>query len=688
MTDDSELRLSRRALVSGLAASAVATQLVPAEALAAADTRPCHPPHYLKWIGRRERRWSDDIGPAGFVNYYGEPFHYDARIVVDKQSLPSCGLWGATASSMEGPGRVKRNLQKARLNGKPSSTDCHVWPSENDLHFERRIAETYDALATACPDPRGLNQPIRFCAVGSRHSSSDVYKRVKGGRAVVLHIEGINQVLPGRTEFDPAFIRRHAEADDPRYFAMVGAGITICALNETLWTQGLAIETQGSFDGQTLAGAISTGTHGAGVAEGAVADSVEAVVVITCLDTPEGPRWEVVQIEPDPADAITEPDLFRTERAGVPWRLVQDSRLFESAIVAMGTMGIIVAYVMRVKPAYFLYERRVGRPWTEVRGNLFERMRHPPNDFTAEGWRYELVVNSNPFDNVHDWATTEVYRNAWTYDLNYQEEVREIPQKWAGGLARNVNLGGNLGNTITRLANRSLVKGRRVGEFADRCYRVLKLGQGEFVQAWGTEFMVPADRGAELVDWILKTNLEVGDLKRFLPRKTRLVNPFGVRFATGRRGFLSMVRWKRNGELLPVCTAELTEAVKNNRARNLEPGDKPCAKEVVGAWADRFTAEFGDNGRVHWGQVQGNTGRRELDQAYDPDEIEAWYQSFRVLNAYGLFDTTFARRMQFAQQRDADRGKPVPTYRGLGAPLVEAPIRVRDMPDGPVPREQ
>ena len=220
------------------------------------------------------------------------------------------------------------------------------------------------------------------------------------------------------------------------------------------------------------------------------------------------------------------------------------------------------------------------------------------------------------------------------------------------------------------------MRGERVGAFADRCYRVLKLGQGEFVQAWGTEVMVPVERASELVDWVQRTNPERGALKRGKPRRHRLVNPYGVRFCTGRRGFLTPVRWIRDGSPSLVCTVELTEAVKNNRERNLGPRDngKPSGKEIVAHWAEEFVKHFGSDGRVHWGQVHGAFGPEQLAVCYTQQEIDGWFDGFRTLNPYGVFDTAFARRLGFVERRRAQKDQPQPRYRGLGKPLREAVV--------------
>lgn len=639
--------MDRRAFLASLAAAAFVRD-------AWADDRPCHPPKYLKWTEKRERWWADRVGPHGFVNYYGEPFAFDAAVNVPRVDVPTCAVWGAH------PGRLGEThditgVLKAIAAGE-SSSDCHIWPTQSAKDLDAAVAGILAQLRAACPTP-GAPAPMRFVGVGSHHSSSDVYQRLDATPTAAVRVDGANQILLGRPEWRSGHGARRREALGLAYdpaFGLVGAGLHVCELNEALWDRGLAIETQGSFDGQTLAGAISTGTHGAGAQHGAIADSVEAIVVVTAVVGEGGQgRWEVLQIEPDPDDAITDPQAFVADHGGVSWRLVQDRTLFEAAIVGMGTMGVIVAYLMRVRPAYFLRELRVGRAWSELRGNLVERATVPATGFAAEGWRYELVVNPNPVHGVADWLCTEVYRDSWSYDLDYLSTLREIPDKWVGEVTRKTNLGGQLGDVLSQKTGMALVRGRRLGAFADRCYRVLKLGQGEFVQAWGTEFMIPAERGAEAVDWILSENPRIGYLRRFYPRKYRLINPFGVRFSRGRRGWLSPTRRLAGDTPMLTCTIELTDAVKDVDARNIGPQDngKPAAKEIIADWAERWVKAFGPDARLHWGQVQGRFSGEDLRACYPADDIARWTDAFRTLNPFGLFDNAFAERLGFVAAR-------------------------------------
>ena len=82
-------------------------------------------------------------------------------------------------------------------------------------------------------------------AVGSGHSFTDCACT----DGLMLDLGGMDRVL---------------DADTTSGLVTVEAGITLHALGKRLAELGLAMENQGDIDSQTLAGAISTATHGTG----------------------------------------------------------------------------------------------------------------------------------------------------------------------------------------------------------------------------------------------------------------------------------------------------------------------------------------------------------------------------------------------------------------------------------------
>jgi L-gulono-1,4-lactone dehydrogenase len=132
------------------------------------------------------------------------------------------------------------------------------------------------------------------------------------------------------TMVDVAALSGVIDADPASGLVKVGGGTVLAALNEELNRLGLAMENLGDIDRQTIAGAISTGTHGTGAGLRNISSQVEAIELVLA----DGTARELT--------ARAEPDLLRAARVGV------------------GALGAISAVTLRCVPAFVLH--RVDRP--------------------------------------------------------------------------------------------------------------------------------------------------------------------------------------------------------------------------------------------------------------------------------------------------------------------------------------
>jgi len=107
----------------------------------------------------------------------------------------------------------------------------------------------------------------------------------------------------------------------------VWGGSNLKELGAQLWQQGYAMENLGDINKQSIAGAISTGTHGTGIEFGSL--STQAVG-ITLLQA----NGEIMEINAD-----------------------EHSELLRAAQLSLGMLGIIVKVTLKVLPAYQLVSR-------------------------------------------------------------------------------------------------------------------------------------------------------------------------------------------------------------------------------------------------------------------------------------------------------------------------------------------
>ncbi|MFC5285497.1 D-arabinono-1,4-lactone oxidase [Actinokineospora guangxiensis] len=122
----------------------------------------------------------------------------------------------------------------------------------------------------------------------------------------------------------------------------VRSGTTLARLNAELDRLGLAMTNLGDIDAQTVAGAISTGTHGTGARFGGIATQVEALELVLA-------DGSVVTCSAD-----ERPDLFAAARVG------------------LGALGVITAVTLRTEQAFVLSAVERPEPVDDVLDGLDE----------------------------------------------------------------------------------------------------------------------------------------------------------------------------------------------------------------------------------------------------------------------------------------------------------------------------
>ncbi|MEM9467616.1 MAG: D-arabinono-1,4-lactone oxidase [Actinomycetota bacterium] len=126
------------------------------------------------------------------------------------------------------------------------------------------------------------------------------------------------------------------EIDRNSGLVTVGAGITLKKLNRVLDRHGLALTNMGDIDKQSIAGAISTGTHGTGLAYGGIATQVRGLRLLT-------PDGEAVDV-----DATRHAELFACARVG------------------LGALGIITRVTLQAVPSFRIHAVETSHSLDEV----------------------------------------------------------------------------------------------------------------------------------------------------------------------------------------------------------------------------------------------------------------------------------------------------------------------------------
>lgn len=209
----------------------------------------------------------------------------------------------------------------------------------------------------------------KFRGVGSGHSHSEAAKP-RDGFNDLKEIDGELRQPDRWLKENPPGYGDDADPIDPHHLVRLGAGTTIKLLNRGILPNKdppLALPNMGSWDGQTLAGAINTSTHGTGLGLGTLADLVRSVEIITvpeAMAVDDEPLVRMLRVEP--SDGITEPVAFAKDAHRHDMTLIQDDDLFHSVVVGYGSMGIVYGYTIECREAFWLHEEMTVTHWNDV----------------------------------------------------------------------------------------------------------------------------------------------------------------------------------------------------------------------------------------------------------------------------------------------------------------------------------
>jgi L-gulono-1,4-lactone dehydrogenase len=309
-------------------------------------------------------------------------------------------------------------------------------------------------------------RPARILRPGSREELTEaVAAAAAAGEKLRVAASGHSFTEAALTE--GTMIRLEAlsgvlDADRGSGLVRVGGGTVLADLNEQLAGLGLAMENLGDIDRQTIAGAISTGTHGTGARLRNISAQVEGLELILG----DGSVRHL--------SAATNPELLRAARVGV------------------GALGVISAVTLRCVPAFTLLRVDAPHPREEVLDSFDERAdAHDHFElFTFPYSDLALVLERN---------RTEEPPRPRGRAAAYLNDV--VLENWAlEALAATGKAVPRLIPALSRLAGR-LASGSRTSDRSDRVF-----ANDRRVRFTEMEYAVPREHGPEaarrVVEWV------------------------------------------------------------------------------------------------------------------------------------------------------------------------------------------
>ncbi len=282
-----------------------------------------------------------------------------------------------------------------------------VWNNDPERSTLPNYKATTSALQKLIGESRAIDERIR--AFGGGWS----FSKAPATDGTLINTKPLNY----KFQIGPSAVSARFKGKRKNLY-FVQCGNSVAELNKYLFSEKKSLPTTGASNGQTIAGAFSTGTHGAGLDVGAVCDYVVAIHLIVSAT-------RHVWLERASNPVIMDSKLPGPLGADV----IRDDAIFNAALVSFGSFGIVHGVVLEVENQYFLNafrkKMRFNKKLRDTMEDLdFSRLDLPrPKD---RPFHFQVVMN--PFEPDGDAYVTTMYR-----DSKRVGDIPPPPAKIGGG---------------------------------------------------------------------------------------------------------------------------------------------------------------------------------------------------------------------------------------------------------------
>lgn len=393
-------------------------------------------------------------------------------------------------------------------------------------------------------------------------------------------------------------------------FAQCGAAIG--ELNTYLAKKGRSLKTSGASNGQTIARALSTGTHGSAFGVGAIQDFIVGLHLIV---GPSRHLWLERASYP-----VMQPSF--AQKLGA--ELIRDDTLFNAALVSFGSFGIIHAVMLETEPIFLLEAHRQRLPFDSLMRRAITTL-----DFTGLGLPhpnerpYHFEIQVNPHNLEKGVFVRTMYKRPFTSDhQNNDDNEIDVETRpgddfaaFLGAITDTIpDLTPILVNTLTeQRLNLFSNKVKTLGEMFD-----YSKTRGKVI---GMAMGLPLSQVTTVLDRILDVHKTDGPYPGVIE----------LRFVKGSDALLAFTRFD------PTCVMEL-DGVNSSLA-------KTFFKRVLQA-LDQNEIPY----TLHWGKVNDHLTATRVRRMYG-ENLDQWLSSRRTLLSQtnrAVFSNAFLNRLDLA----------------------------------------
>ena len=262
------------------------------------------------------------------------------------------------------------------------NTSFKLWNPPGQKHRERYLATTKN-FQWLINHAKTNNFKLR--AMGSGWSFTKVGV-TEGG---LIDTASLNFSFPITKNYTS---NNYAKQSEDLYFLQCGAIIHEVNTRLAAKSPQRSIKASGASNGQTIAGALSTGTHGAAIHDGAIPDFVVGLHLITGANKH---IW---------LERASYPVASQEFISWLDADLVQDDTLFNAALVSFGSFGFIHGIMIETEPQFLLTEFREGPlAYNDTLKNAmktldFSGLNLPGTGMHGDMYHFEVLFNIHQFE--------------------------------------------------------------------------------------------------------------------------------------------------------------------------------------------------------------------------------------------------------------------------------------------------
>lgn len=442
-----------------------------------------------------------------------------------------------------------------------------------------------------------VDNNLRLRALGNGWSFSDVAV-CNGGLVDTRELRTFFSL--GNSFLHPQYLATGKNAQD---LVFTQCGMSILQMNKELeeengWLR--ALRASGASNGQTIAGATATGTHGAGFKVGAVHDAIVGLHIVTGAN-----RHVWLERASYP---VASPEFINWLGA----EAFRDDDLFNAAVVSFGSFGFIHGVLLETEPIYLLekytsanipYNENLKQAINEWKFEaLNEFLPFPPESAGRSLYHFEVVVNPHRFamnDAGKGLYLKVLYKTP--YRTDYPKPVAPGGKFQYGdellGLIQTIldNIGKKLTQKlvpplVTKLFPLAFAANEQatgtIGEiFANTRFRG---------KAASAAIAIDTAHASRAIEEIVQVNAQ-----------TPFAGALALRFVKGTRATLGFTKFEK------TCVLEM-DGVESASSRRF----------FASVW-DRFEA-IGLPYTLHWGKINFNLTEARIRQMYGDTAVNKW----------------------------------------------------------------